>query len=210
MNEYHKIQTIFKREQQKPCRIIEGQFSRPEFEYLYNSPWEFTEKVDGTNIRVIWDGEKVRFGGKTDNAQIPAPLFARLTDLFPSDKFAIFDGPACLYGEGYGGSIQKAGKTFGPNQDFVLFDVLVGRWWLERQNIEDVASKMGIKVVPVVGIGTLGQAVELVRVGMKSQWGDFTAEGIVARPMTTLFNRFGERVITKIKHCDFFEARHDQ
>lgn len=42
--------------------------------------------------------------------------------------------------------------------------------------------------------------------GFKSQWGDFIAEGIVARPMTELKNRNGSRIITKIKHKDFAET----
>ena len=39
--------------------------------------------------------------------------------------------------------------------------------------------------------------------GFKSQWGDFMAEGIVARPAQELRTRDGHRIITKIKHKDF-------
>ena len=39
--------------------------------------------------------------------------------------------------------------------------------------------------------------------GKQEYWGDFIAEGIVARPKVTLFTRKGERLITKIKHRDF-------
>lgn len=78
MREYHKIQTVFKREQEKPNRILEGEYSDPAFEFLRQNRWMFTEKVDGTNIRVMWDGTNVVFGGKTDNAQIPAFLLQRL------------------------------------------------------------------------------------------------------------------------------------
>ena len=55
----------------------------------------------------------------------------------------------------------------------------------------------------VTGTLTLDDAVELVRKGFNSQWGEFTAEGIVARPKVELFNREGKRIITKIKHKDF-------
>ena len=51
MNEYHKIQTVFKRDiQSKGKTLIEGQWTLPEFEYLASNIWAFTEKVDGTNI----------------------------------------------------------------------------------------------------------------------------------------------------------------
>lgn len=29
-----------------------------EFDYLKDNTWIFTEKVDGTNIRIMWDGGK--------------------------------------------------------------------------------------------------------------------------------------------------------
>jgi len=214
MKEYHKIQTVFLRNPDDKYRtLLEGTYSKPEFEYLKDNPWVFTEKVDGTNIRVMWDGEVVVFGGKTDNAQIPSFLVARLNDLFYKiTKRKIFgdafgnDGGVCLYGEGYGAKIQKGGGNYKPDgQDFVLFDVRVGDFWLRREDVEDVASKFGIGVVPVVGEGTLEEAIELVRGGLGSTWGSFAAEGLVMRPKTQLFNRMGERVITKIKHRDFAE-----
>lgn len=50
MSEYHKINTLFKRDEKN--LIIEGDYSCPEFAYLAENEWTWTEKVDGTNIRV--------------------------------------------------------------------------------------------------------------------------------------------------------------
>ena len=208
MNTYHKIQTMFKRDE-KTKRIIEGDWTMPDFEYLQNNEWVFTEKVDGTNIRIYWDGENVTYGGRTDNAQIPNGVINRLNELFfttPQKQklSAIFpEGGITFYGEGYGAKIQKDGELYSSQQDFVLFDIQVGDWYLERENVEDVAVKLGLEVVPIIGTGTLNEAISLVRSGMKSQWGDFIAEGIVARTKTELLTRKGERLITKIKHRDF-------
>ena len=80
MKTYHKIQTIFKREMKG--KLIEEEYSLPEFEYLKDNKWVFTEKIDGTNIRVMWNGENVVFGGKTDNAQLPIFLLYKLQELF--------------------------------------------------------------------------------------------------------------------------------
>lgn len=206
--EYHKIQTVFKRPQTGNAQyVIEGEWSLPEFEYLASNVWVFTEKVDGTNVRVIKDGDQVRFGGKTERAQLPTKLDMRLRELFPNcDKLAgVFsDAPSVvLYGEGFGAGIQKGGGNYGSAQDFVLFDVLVGDWWLQRSDVEDVAHALGIQVVPVIGAGPLGGAIEMVRNGMLSRWGNFLAEGIVARPRVELRDRAGRRIITKIKHRDF-------
>jgi hypothetical protein len=192
--------------------IIVGDWAMPEFEYLQNNVWTFTEKVDGTNIRVYWDGESVTFGGRTDNAQIPNGVINRLNDLFYSTPARmrlkeVFPDGATLYGEGYGAGIQKAGASYRPKQDFVLFDVKVGEWWLERINVEDVAKRLELEIVPVIGEGTLWDAIELVKGNLISNWGDFGSEGIVARPKTELQNRGGERIITKIKVRDFGGAK---
>ncbi len=55
MNEYHKIQSIYLRDPEtKHKRFLIGQWTLPEFEYLADNEWSFTEKVDGTNIRIYW------------------------------------------------------------------------------------------------------------------------------------------------------------
>ena len=83
MTEYHKIQSIFKRDMtSKRKTLIEGEWTLPEFEYLAGNTWIFTEKVDGTNIRVIFKDGGVTFGGRTDDAQIPAQLVTRLNERF--------------------------------------------------------------------------------------------------------------------------------
>jgi len=208
MDEYHKIQTVFKRDPATKYKtLLEGDYSLPEFEYLAKNRWIFTEKVDGTNIRVRFRNGKVTFSGKTDNSQIPARLVERLNDRFlpQVDGFTeVFSGEGvCLYGEGYGAGIQKGGHRYRPDQDFVLFDVKVGDWWLKRSDVEDVADKMGIHVVPVVGEGTLLDMVEHAKAGILSTWGNGYAEGYVARPGTELKTRGGTRLITKIKCRDF-------
>lgn len=212
MAEYHKIQTLFKRDMtSKRKTLIEGEWTLPEFEYLAGNVWTFTEKVDGTNIRVNFteclDGNNITFGGRTDDAQIPAQLVTRLNERFlplATKMGEVFhDGQAVLYGEGYGAKIQKGGGNYRADQDFVLFDVRVGKWWLQRADVEDVASKLGLDVVPVIGEGTLHDAVDWAKRGIVSTWGIFEAEGIVARPKTELCTRSGHRLITKIKCRDF-------
>src|SRR3990167_6020153 len=165
MKEYHKIQTVFKRDE-KTKQIIVGDYSLPDFEYLKDNEWVFTEKVDGTNIRVMWNGSSVVFGGKTDNAQIPIKLLYALQELFEGtvkrELFkSVFSGTepgevsVCLYGEGYGATIQKGGGNYLSGQSFVLFDVLINGMWLERENVEDIANKFGLKIVPIIGNGNL-------------------------------------------------------
>lgn len=207
MNEYHKIQTVFKRDMQNNGKaLLFDQYSRPEFEYLKDNEWVFTEKVDGTNIRIIVKDGKVIFGGKTDRASIPAPLVERLREIFDiltPRLNQMFTEGACLYGEGFGGRIQKAGPLYGASHDFTLFDIKVGQWWLERKSVEDIAKDLDIGVVPIIGAGTLKDFISLVSFGFTSNWGSFPAEGAVARPAVELKARNGDRIITKLKTRDF-------
>lgn len=205
MKEYHKIQTLYLRDPATKHRtLLEGEWAKPEFGLLKDIQWCWTEKVDGTNIRIHWDGEKRIIGGRTDNAQIPTFLLSRLEELFPPEKLAKqFSAPATLYGEGYGAKIQKGGGNYKQDDvDFVLFDVFCGMW-LEQPSVSIVADDLGIDRVPVLRYGTLEEAVEFVRQGHKSEWGDFMAEGLVMRPSVELLNRKGERLITKLKVKDF-------
>lgn len=207
MKEYHKINTVWYRDPATNHKtLLDNVWSEPEFEYLAGNQWAFTEKVDGTNIRVMIADGKINFGGKTDNASLPAQLVTRLEARFHPQRdrlIDIFPDGGCLYGEGYGARIQKGGGNYRADQDFVLFDVLVGEYWLDRVAQIDICGKLGLDLVPVLGCGTLHEMIGMARNGFQSAWGDFLAEGIVARPTIELKTRRGARIITKIKHRDF-------
>lgn len=208
MKEYHKIQTIFKRDMKSNGKtLLEGEWTLPEFKYLAKNMWVFTEKVDGTNIRIMYrDDNAITFGGKTDRAQIPAPLVNNLNETFlPKLNLfqETFNTDVCFYGEGYGAKIQKGGGNYRPDQGFVLFDVKIGDWWLLRDDVESIAEKFKIDIVPIIYVGTLFDAITMAKTGFNSTWGGFQAEGIVARPEVELKTRNGQRIITKIKCRDF-------
>ena len=222
---YSKIQTLFKRDDKNI--IIPDQFTYPEFEYLKDNKWECTEKIDGTNIRIELDFNvhddgvrevNVNFKGRTDEATIPAHLYRRLKELFDNVNWLeIFDITSTtsitLYGEGYGTKIQKGGNYISSGVDFILFDVKVDKWWLQRDAVEDVANKLNIKIVPLIGYMTIPEAVEYVKKGFKSTIAenkDYDAEGLVLKTTTGLLRRNGERLITKIKTVDFRKYRDSQ
>ena len=215
MKEYRKIRTVFLHDPETKFEtLLWGQFGLPEFEYLQRNQWTFTEKVNGINIRIMYQGGKITFGGKTDKAEIPVQLANRLSDVFlpMTGRFSevflstvLNDVEVCLYCEGYGAKIRKGGGNYRPDQDVVLFDIKIGEWWLRRDDIEDIGRKLDLDVIPVIGEGTLWDMVHKAESGFDSQWGNFLAEGIVARPQTELRSRNGSRIITKIKHKDFLK-----
>lgn len=206
--EYTKIPNVYRREEQGNNRLIMGDYSTPELSYLSECDWIWTEKVDGTNVRVIWDGYRVSFAGRTDKAQMPPHLLARLEELFGGEsKEELFEQtfgqtPCILFGEGFGEKIQKGGGLYGP-ANFILFDVFCGGMWLKRDSVEDIAHSFELSTVPVVGNGTLPAAVEYIRQHPKSKLRDAEMEGIVCRPVCELNDRRGNRIIVKIKCRDF-------
>lgn len=213
---YPKIETLFDRDP-STHKVIVGRLRRPEFDAVRT--WELTEKVDGTNIRIGWypDTRTIRIGGRTDRAQIPAFLLDYLQAVFtPEVLVAAFpecDAPVVLFGEGYGPGIQKGGvyRTKEQGVAFRLFDVMVGTSpgiWLERPNIEDVANKVGVAPVPLLGHFDLGDALVMAR-GCASRvaFGDskqpHSAEGLIAKSHPLLLTRLRKRLMWKLKAKDF-------
>ncbi len=207
MKEYSKIETVFERAMDGSKKLIPGKFRNKAVEFLKDNLWVFTEKIDGANIRVHWDGHKVEFGGRTDNSQIPANLVNKLNKMFGGleneevfeQKFGEKD--VILFGEGYGPGIQK-GKLYRDDVSFILFDVMIDGLYLERPNIEDIATSFGIDVVPVVLEGTLSDGILFVQNHPVSNFGSAKMEGIVGKPKSELLDRQGRRVIVKIKFRD--------
>jgi len=210
MKEYHKIEGLFKRDMEGNKKLIEGSFRNPIVEYLKNNKWIFGEKVDGTNIRIMWDGHKITFNGRTDNAQLHGLLVERLNELFINDeteelfeeKFG--ETEVMLIGEGYGAGIQKGGDYI-DEKDFILFDVCVGDVFLERENIEEIAKAFNLKVVPICPVKTISEAIEFVKSKPLSAVGkcEKEIEGVVGTPIVRMNDFRGNRVIVKIKVKDF-------
>lgn len=209
MKTYHKIETVFNRDEKGTKKLIEGSYRDKTIEFLANNDWVWTEKIDGTNIRIYWDGHKITFGGRTEDAQIPTFLFSFLSDTFLNteteelfeQKFG--ENEVILFGEGYGPKIQKVGALYRDTPSFILFDVMIGDLYLERENVEDIANAFGIDIVPIIGTGTISEAIAYVKTKPNSMFGTAKIEGIVARPAVEMKNRRGNRIIVKIKVCDF-------
>lgn len=208
MKQYEKIETVFCRDTNGTKRLILNNYRNPIIAYLKDNMWLFTEKVDGTNIRVHWDGHKVEFGGRTDKAQIPGPLLNKLNEMFMTTEVEeLFeqtwgDKDVILFGEGYGPKIQNGGD-YRPDVSFILFDVLVGDNYQEREWVEKTAQMFNIDVVPIVLTGTIQDGIDYVMKHPRSTMGTAIMEGVVGRPMIELRDRRGERVIVKIKWEDF-------
>ena len=209
MKEYEKIETVFVRDD-KTKKLNENIYRNETVEFLKDVDWEFTEKIDGTNIRIVWDGHKVSYYGRTDKSQIPSQLMNRLIELFGGNvneemfeqKFG--EMPVMLIGEGYGAKIQKCGGDYiTDGNDFILFDVCINDNYLSRESVKDIANYFNIDSVPVIMKGKLQEGINYVKSKPKSKIGNADSEGLVARPLVELKDKQGKRIIVKIKVRDF-------
>lgn len=171
----------------------------------------------------------VDYKGKTDNAQIPPTLRKHLEDNYPPEKVLaawglksyipyeewkdhkweiIDDIPTkwTIYGEGYGAGIQSGGGYIRNGVSFIVFDSKVDNLYLEWNSTKDIAEKLKAPTVPFIGKMTIEEAIDVVSIGFKSTIAEdknLDAEGLVLRPEVPIYDRMGNRVITKIKTVDF-------
>lgn len=208
MKEYHKIETLFKFNQETKKFNI-GEFYNESVKILKDNDWLFTEKIDGTNFRIMWDGHKLFYGGRTDNA-----IFSKEQLLFIQEKLVnealenVFeqkfqDKEVIIYGELYGVGIQNGGLYVGGNGlEFKVFDIEIENVFLKYSSMVELATELGYAFVPLVFVGTIQQGIDYVLERNESTFSDAKLEGVVGKPLGDFRDRLGKRIVVKIKKRD--------
>jgi ATP-dependent RNA circularization protein (DNA/RNA ligase family) len=205
MNTYHKINSLYKRDPvtQKFIQDLSDN------EVAVIGGWIGEEQIDGTNIRVNYDPvtKIVTFGGRTEDAQIPANLFKFLQQHFQPELFKEFEQEVTLYGEGVGKKIKKDSHLYlpeGQDYGFILFDVEIGGYLVDIAAVTEIASRMGVPRATIMIVGSLDDAEKLVKIGFVSSFSSKKmAEGLVIKTPMPVYNKYGKRIITKLKYVDF-------
>ena len=181
-----------------------------EYEFLKGLKYYATEKLDGTNIRLYYDGYKTTIHGRTEKSLLPKGFlekFSKLYDLeiINSKLEELFgDKEVVIYGEGIGEKIQADGEKYVKDGiDFVVFDILINGTFLERKSIEEISSELGFKVVNVIIQGTLEDMIAFVSTHPMSVFNEkHEMEGLVCKPLIALYFKDRTRVCFKIKYND--------
>ena len=221
--EYHKIQSLYKRN--SDGRFIDAAYSTDILALLTETsvPFRWTEKVDGTNIRIqLFPNGSFKVGGRTNNAQIPATLLQHLySDLDLTERQreynVVQDGPIVIYGEGFGGSIQNMGEIYGPEPQFIVYDIWVqdetnrlGGYWLYPNEVKGITNAFDLPTTHCYGIGPINEAEYMVKhadyESALTTDKSLPPEGVVGTPVTQLYDRRGQRVIVKMKGRDYAKA----
>lgn len=224
---YPKIKNLYRRQdwrdinkQPKQRALIEGEYCCDEFEAI--DIWTVTEKVDGINVRIIFNRTSphmLSFGGGSNNAQFPSFLFTYLQQEFTQKKLDnVFKESdyVVLFGEGYGSKIQ-AGQYYNKNVKFILFDVFCSGFWLDRDSVREIAQDLGVQYCK-----TLVCAEESDEHLVKPYWSKsdivkfvksfplstlaevpHVMEGIVARSVPEMLFRNKLPIMFKLKCSDF-------
>ena len=171
------------------------------------------EKIDGTNVRIFWeptDSFSPNFGGRTDNAQMPTTLLTHLQHVFTREKLHKQFPEArkvILFGEGYGPKIQAVGSRYRKDVSFILFDVWIDGWWLEKDSVLEIANALDIEHTINQAIMTTDEVVEFVKSRPKSYIAedkDLVMEGVIARSFPLmLFRNRKTPIMFKLKVRDF-------
>lgn len=189
--------------------------------------------IEGSTINGV--KFNVCIAGKTDNAQIPKNLLKHMQDKYPNEKVLAALGLKefipidewemehnwltyeqipdiyTIYGEGYGEGIQSGSWYIKGGNEFIVFDVKVNDIYLKTEARDEIATKLGAPIVPLIGYFTLDEAIDFVRKGFRSVVAENPevkmAEGLVLRTDLGLRNRMGKRLIVKVKYEDFQKYR---
>ena len=119
--------------------------------------------------------------------------------------------PVYIYGEYFGTGIQKCGSRYIQNgNDFRVFDIQAQGWWLPKENRDAMCKGLGLNTVPYLGNMTLADIEKMVRGGFTTKYENaadpaMIEEGIVARPVIPICDSRGNRIIVKVKYCDYVD-----
>jgi len=208
MKEYHKIETLFKFSQEHK-KFIYGKFYNENVELLKDNLWVFTEKIDGTNLRIYWNGHSMVIGGRTDRSEFTVEQAKWLSEnLSSEDNQYLFEQKfmekeVTVYGELYGNGIQNGGLyTNGKGLGFKVFDIEIDGVFLKFHDMEKLSIELGFDSVPLAMVGTIQGAIDYCMKFDKSLFSNAKLEGLVGKPVGDFRDRLGKRIVVKIKKRD--------
>lgn len=210
MKEYHKIETLFRFN--NDTKKYTNEFYNKNVEILKDNQWLFTEKIDGTNLRIYWNGHKLQYGGRTNNAQFSKQQIDYiLENLIDEDIETIFeqkfqDVEVYVFGELFGVKIQNGGLyTEGQGIAFRVFDIEVDGIMLTYDSMVVLATELSYDYVPLACIGTIEEGIKYVMTHDISIFSSAKLEGVVGKPIGDFRDRLGKRIVVKIKKRDLLK-----
>ena len=196
---------------------VEGKTEKSESQH---GQFEMLEKI-GENIKpqlcAMFPKESARFTPVKNKETNKVQYYLEAADDAMIEPKAGFCGvqleevPIYIYGEYFGSGIQKCGSRYIQNgNDFLVFDIKQQGWWTPKDVRDALCKDLKLNTVPFLGVMTLKEIEDKVRAGFTTQFDraadpTMLEEGIVARPTIPLCDGSGNRIIVKVKYCDYVE-----
>lgn len=204
MKEYQKIESLYKFD--SSIKKFRREFYNPIVEYLANCEWYATEKIDGTNVRILWNGHHFEFGARTDDGDLPKALRELLEKTFNYEMEILFEQKfgekeVMLFMEGYAGKIQNG--TYSGPESLIGFDVMIGDIYLDKAVSLQIFRELGLKPVPLMSFPNIYECIDYVYHNTQSIiQPESKIEGLVCCPVKRIYDHMGNRIIVKIKNKD--------
>ncbi len=194
-------------------------------QYFPKGRWIKTEKVDGTNIRIILtkqdeEGNREIFVGsrklileeKDKGSQTYFHCIKDVNLHKIKEYFKDVNSTVIIYGEGYGAGVQKGG-IYSKEKNYRVFDIRIGEAYQDFEFVKKVCIDNQLNLIPV-----MTEVEEITYEECLNSLENFThtllnegdggqPEGFVYKFEPVLLNKYGERLIFKVKHKDFKEFR---
>lgn len=197
--QFEMLQAIAERIQPQLCHMFPKESAR--FTPVKNKE---TNRVDYyyPEVMHIPEGCLPVRGNKVDVMEVGGNYITELEEV-----------PIYIYGEYFGSGVQKGGGRYIQNGNgFAVFDICQQGWWLPKENRDALCKGLNLETVPYIGVMTLRDIEQLVMTGFTTKFeraADPTLieEGIVARPVVPICDGRGNRIIVKVKYCDYIEYK---
>lgn len=137
------------------------------------------------------------------------PILGKFREVFAADP----EVDVTVYGEAYGGKMQGMRDTYGPDLQFIAFEVKINGHWLAVPQATAVVQSLGLEFVPwkmieadrvMIDAERDAESLVAIRRGMGR---DKKREGVVLRPPFEVTLNDGSRVIAKHKAVEFSEIK---
>lgn len=177
------------------------------------------EKIHGTSahIRFLYNNHESTYKVNFYSGGCSQLEFIKLFNqdsLVKSANELISSEEVVVYGEAYGGKVQRMSKTYGNSLKFVVFDIKLDEDWLTVPEAENVTKSFDLEFVHYKLIQTNitdinnerdADSVQAIRNGMGA---GYEREGVVLRPTMEMQDSKGNRIIVKHKRDGFAERIH--
>ena len=205
--EYPAIPTIFAKNDDGI--VVEHAWTWLEFNHLRNCDWDFMEWAKGVGVRILFRNGDISVLGRRSCSQLSPFIVTSVKHLATQpgqSNRRTFGGynNICIYATCFGPGVTER-KSRGNNIRVVAFDSTSEGQFIAHRNLGSILYGTKIIPAPIVGSGTLADAVIMAKNGVtRSYLTPSLMDGIIVMPALDLLRIDSTRIIGMLSHSDFY------